>query len=387
MAENSAQEKTEAPTARRLNKAVKDGEVARSVELPAAAVVIGTLLLLLLTGPWLIERLAALFAQGFALDLRTLRQPELLISAFGNQLFALFLLTTPLFVYTLVAAVISSGMTGGHHFSLAAVKPKASKLSLISGLKRMFGTHAAVELAKAIMKFAVVSTVLWISIMNHMDTLMQMGRMHLEPALTAAAGIILESAVWVALSLAFIAMIDVPYQKHAYMKRMRMTKQEVKDELKEMEGRPEVKAQIRRRQREMANNRMMQRIKDADVIITNPQHFAVALEYDPSSDGAPVMVAKGADLMAARIREEAENHGIHIFEAAPLARAIYFTTELEQPVPEDLYHAVAQVIAYVFSLEGSAMHGRVRPRPQVKVPSNMLFNADGRPMSPEGVSA
>jgi len=387
MAENSAQEKTEAPTARRLNKAIKDGEVARSVELPAAVVVIGTLLLLLLTGPWLIERLAALFAQGFALDLRSLRQPELMISAFGNQLLALFLLTVPLLVYTLVAAVISSGMTGGHHFSLKAVQPKASKLNLISGLKRMFGVRAAVELGKAIMKFALVATVLWISIMNHMDTLMQMGRMHLEPALTAAAGIILESAVWVALSLAFIAMIDVPYQKHAYMKRMRMTKQEVKDEFKEMEGRPEVKAQIRRRQREMANNRMMQRIKDADVIITNPQHFAVALEYDPSSDGAPVMVAKGADLMAARIREEAETHGIHIFEAPPLARAIYFTTELEQAVPEDLYHAVAQVIAYVFSLEGAAIQGRVRPRPQVKVPPNMLFNADGRPMNPEGVSA
>ncbi|MFZ9679242.1 MAG: flagellar biosynthesis protein FlhB [Quisquiliibacterium sp.] len=387
MAENSAQEKTEAPTARRLNKAIKDGEVARSVELPAAVVVIGTLLLLLLTGPWLIERLAALFAQGFALDLRSLRQPELMISAFGNQLLALFLLTVPLLVYTLVAAVISSGMTGGHHFSLKAVQPKASKLNLISGLKRMFGVRAAVELGKAIMKFALVATVLWISIMNHMDTLMQMGRMHLEPALTAAAGIILESAVWVALSLAFIAMIDVPYQKHAYMKRMRMTKQEVKDEFKEMEGRPEVKAQIRRRQREMANNRMMQRIKDADVIITNPQHFAVALEYDPSSDGAPVMVAKGADLMAARIREEAETHGIHIFEAPPLARAIYFTTDLEQAVPEDLYHAVAQVIAYVFSLEGAAIQGRVRPRPQVKVPPNMLFNADGRPMNPEGVNA
>ncbi|MGA0795424.1 MAG: flagellar biosynthesis protein FlhB [Quisquiliibacterium sp.] len=387
MAENSAQEKTEAPTARRLNKAIKDGEVARSVELPAAVVVIGTLLLLLLTGPWLIERLAALFAQGFALDLRSLRQPELMISAFGNQLLALFLLTVPLLVYTLVAAVISSGMTGGHHFSLKAVQPKASKLNLISGLKRMFGVRAAVELGKAIMKFALVATVLWISIMNHMDTLMQMGRMHLEPALTAAAGIILESAVWVALSLAFIAIIDVPYQKHAYMKRMRMTKQEVKDEFKEMEGRPEVKAQIRRRQREMANNRMMQRIKDADVIITNPQHFAVALEYDPSSDGAPVMVAKGADLMAARIREEAETHGIHIFEAPPLARAIYFTTDLEQAVPEDLYHAVAQVIAYVFSLEGAAIQGRVRPRPQVKVPPNMLFNADGRPMNPEGVNA
>ena len=383
----SAQEKTEAPTARRLKKARDDGEVARSVELPAAAIVIGTFLLLLLTGPWLIKRASGVFSAGFVLDLRALRQPELMLTAFADQFFSLFVLVVPLLLYTLLAAVLTSGMTGGHHFSIKAVQPKASKLSLLNGLKRIFGSRAAVELGKAILKFSLVATVLWISVMNHMDTLMQMGRMSLEPALTAAARIILESAVWVALSLAFIAMLDVPYQKHAFMKRMRMTKQEIKDELKEMEGRPEVKAHIRRRQRELATNKMMQRIKDADVIITNPQHFAVALEYDPSSDGAPVMVAKGADLVAARIREEAQQHGIYIFEAPPLARAIFFTTELEQAVPEDLYHAVAQVIAYVFSLEGSALQGQARPRPHVKVPSTMMFSAEGRQLEPEGFSA
>jgi flagellar biosynthetic protein FlhB len=384
---DSAQEKTEAPTARRLDKARKDGEVARSMELPAATIVIGTFALLLLAGPWMMDYLASLFAQGFMLDLRTLKRPELLTVNFGQQLFAIFLLSVPLFIYTLVAAILASGMTGGHHFSLNAIRPKTSKLNPISGLKRIFGVRAAVELGKAILKFTLVATVLWISIMNNMEALLQMGRMALEPALKTAGVIILESAVWVALSLAFIAMLDVPYQKHAFMKRMRMTKQEIKDELKDIEGRPEVKAQIRRRQREMATNKMMKRIKDADVIITNPQHFAVALEYDPSSDGAPIMVAKGADLMAARIREEAQTHGIHIFEAPPLARAIYFTTELEQPVPEDLYHAVAQVIAYVFSLEGSAIGGQARPRPRVKLPPHMMFGADGRRLEPEGLAA
>ena len=184
-----------------------------------------------------------------------------------------------------------------------------------------------------------------------------------------------------ACSLAVIALIDAPYQKYAFMKRMRMTKQEIKDEFKEMEGQPEVKAQIRRRQREMANARMMQRIKDADVVITNPEHFAVALEYDPSGDGAPVLVAKGTDHMAARIREEAGTHGIHIFQAPPLARALYFTTELEQQVPEDLYHAVAQVIAYVFSLEARMPGQSQRPKPRVQLPASMLFDADGQPTS------
>ncbi len=387
MSENSAQEKTEAPTARRLSKARADGEVARSMELPAAVIVIGTLTLLLLTGPWIMERLSILFAQAFVFNLHTLAKPDLLPMVFGQQLLDVFLLTVPLLVFTLVAAVVASGMTGGHHFSLKAVSPKSSKLNLLSGLRRIFGVRAAVELGKAILKFSLVATVLWISIMNNSDTLLQMGRMALEPALRTAAGIILESAVWVAMSLAFIAMLDVPYQKHAFMKRMKMTKQEVKDELKDMEGRPEVKAQIRRRQREIATNKMMKRIRDADVVITNPQHFAVALEYDPTSDGAPVMVAKGADLVAASIREEAQTQGIHIFEAPSLARAIYFTTELEQPVPEDLYHAVAQVIAYVFSLEGSALRGHVRPRPHVKVPEHMMFGPQGQRLKPEGVAA
>jgi flagellar biosynthetic protein FlhB len=278
----------------------------------------------------------------------------------------------------MVAAVIASGLTGGYLFSLSAVMPKGSKLNLISGLKRIFGTNALVELGKAILKFVLVATVLWWSLMAHMDSLVQIGQMGLEPALDAAGKMILQSGLWVSLSLAVIALIDVPWQKHSFTKRMRMSKQEVKDEYKQMEGSPEVKAQIRRRQREMANSRMMDRIKDADVVITNPEHFAVALEYDPTGDGAPIMVAKGSDHMAALIRAEAKNHGIHIFEAAPLARAIYFTTEVERQVPEDLYHAVAQVIAYVFSLEAASPLNPPRPRPQVTVPPSMLFSPEGK---------
>jgi flagellar biosynthetic protein FlhB len=244
-----------------------------------------------------------------------------------------------------------------------------------------------VELGKAILKFTLVATVLWWSLMSNMDSLIQMGQMGLEPALTAAAVMIMKSTLWVALSLAVIAMIDVPYQKYAFKKQMRMTKQEVKDEYKQMEGSPEVKAQIRRRQREMANSRMMARIKDADVVITNPEHFAVALEYDPTGDGAPIMVAKGSDHMAKLIREEAKAHGVHLFEAAPLARAIYFTTEVEQQVPEDLYHAVAQVIAYVFSLEAASPMNPPQAKPRVKVPPNMQFNPDGSRLEKAGATA
>jgi flagellar biosynthetic protein FlhB len=384
---DSAQDKTEDPTAQKLNKARQDGQVARSIELPAAVIVIGSIAMLMVTGGWLITRLSAVFAQGFVFDRQLIEKPLLLPAHFGEQIMAAFVLVLPIILFTMVAAVVASGLTGGYLFSLSAVMPKGSKLDPISGLKRIFGTHALVELGKAILKFVLVAGVLWWSLMINMDKLVQIGQMGLEPALDAAGRMILQSGLWVALSLAVIAMIDVPWQKHSFTKRMRMTKQEVKDEFKQMEGSPEVKAQIRRRQREMANSRMMERIKDADVVITNPEHFAVALEYDPTGDGAPIMVAKGSDHMAALIREEAKNHGIHIFEAAPLARAIYFTTEVEHQVPEDLYHAVAQVIAYVFSLEAASPMNPPRPRPQVTVPPSMLFSPNGKRDQAQGASA
>jgi flagellar biosynthetic protein FlhB len=384
---DSAQDKTEDPTAQKLNKARQDGQVARSIELPAAVIVIGSIAMLMVTGGWLITRLSAVFAQGFVFDRQLIEKPLLLPAHFGEQIMAAFVLVLPIILFTMVAAVVASGLTGGYLFSLSAVMPKGSKLDPISGLKRIFGTHALVELGKAILKFVLVAGVLWWSLMINMDKLVQIGQMGLEPALDAAGRMILQSGLWVALSLAVIAMIDVPWQKHSFTKRMRMTKQEVKDEFKQMEGSPEVKAQIRRRQREMANSRMMERIKDADVVITNPEHFAVALEYDPTGDGAPIMVAKGSDHMAALIREEAKNHGIHIFEAAPLARAIYFTTEVEHQVPEDLYHAVAQVIAYVFSLEAASPMNPPRPRPQVTVPPSMLFSPNGKRDQAQGAPA
>ena len=384
---DSAQDKTEDPTAQKLKKARDDGQVARSMELPAAVIVIGSIAILMVMGSWLISRLSTVFAKGFVFDRQLIEKPLLLPAHFGEHLLSAFILVMPVILFTLVAAIIASGLTGGYLFSLGAVMPKGSKLNLISGLKRIFGTHALVELGKAILKFVLVATVLWWSLMANMDSLVQIGQMGLEPALDAAGKMILQSGLLVALSLAVIAMIDVPWQKHSFTKKMRMTKQEVKDEYKQMEGSPEVKAQIRRRQREMANSRMMDRIKDADVVITNPEHFAVALEYDPTGDGAPIMVAKGSDHMAALIRAEAKNHGIHIFEAAPLARAIYFTTEVEHQVPEDLYHAVAQVIAYVFSLEAASPLNPPRPRPQVTVPPSMLFSPDGKKAQAQGATA
>jgi len=381
MAEKSSAEQTEEPTARKLSNARDEGQVARSVELPAAAVTIGAILVMFFMGGYWIKQMAEIFASGFKFDRKSLDNPDLMVTAFAHQLGEAFLLIVPVLLVTAVMAILSSGATGGYLFSLKSTLPKFSKLSLLSGFKRMFGAHAAIELIKSILKFTLVTVVLWALVSRQMDKMMQLGQMAIEPALASAGWMIAESALWLSLSLLVIALIDAPYQRFAFMKQMRMTKQEVKDEMKDMEGRPEVKQQIRRRQREMANNRMLQKVKDADVIITNPEHFAVALSYDPTGDGAPILLAKGSDHMAARIREEAQKHGVEMFAAPPLARALYFTTEVDHPVPEALYLAVAQVIAYVFGL--ADVRPGVAPviKPQPKVPASMMFDSNGKLMA------
>jgi flagellar biosynthetic protein FlhB len=381
MSENSSAEQTEEPTARKLRNAREEGQVARSVELPAAAVTIGAILAMVMMGGYWMKQVTELFASGFKFDRKTIDNPDLMVTTFAHHLGESFLLIVPVLLVTAVLAILSSGATGGYLFSLKSIMPKFSKLSLLSGFKRMFGARAAVELLKAILKFTLVATVLWALVSRQMDQMMQLGQMALEPALAAAGWMIGESALWLSLSLLVIALIDAPYQRYTFIKQMRMTKQEVKDEMKDMEGQPEVKQQIRRRQREMANNRMLQKVKDADVIITNPEHFAVALSYDPTGDGAPLLLAKGSDHMAARIREEAEKHGVEMFAAAPLARALYFSTEVDHPVPEALYLAVAQVIAYVFGLADVRPGMAPTAKPQPKVPASMMFDTNGKLMS------
>jgi flagellar biosynthetic protein FlhB len=378
MAENSAQDRTEAPTARKLSKAREDGQVARSVELPAAAVVICAFLALLLSGRWLFTKVGEQMIAAFRFDPRLLSQSEMLPGELARQVVDGLLWIAPLMAFCAAVAVLASGLTGGYLFSLKSLQPRASKISPVEGFKRMFGAHAAVELGKALLKFALVTGILWAFVLVEIDALLALGSMALEPAMGSLGSLLARSALGVSLSLLVIAAIDVPWQRHRFLQRMKMTKQEVRDEMKDVEGRPEVKAHIRQRQRELASARMMRRVRDADVVITNPEHFAVALAYDASSDAPPLVVAKGADLMAHRVREEAELHGVHIFQAPPLARALYFTTDLEKPIPDALYLAVAQVIAYVYSLEGMNPSAGAPRRPDPPVPASMQFDARGQ---------
>jgi flagellar biosynthetic protein FlhB len=376
--ESDSGERTEEPTAHKLKKAREDGQLARSVELSAAAVTIGALAWLLFTGVGVVTRLAESFAAGFVFDRQMLESPHLLPGLFIQRVGESLLPVLPLLALTMVLAVGSSLAMGGINFSTKALAPKTDKLNPLNGLKRIFGAKAAIELVKAIAKFLVVGALLYWVLTDNLARLAQLGAMSVEPALAETGRIITKSAVIVALGLVLIALIDVPFQRYDFMSKMRMSRQEIRDEMKDMEGRPEVKAQIRRRQREIATQKMMARVKDADVVITNPEHFAVALAYDPASDGAPIVVARGIDHLALRIRTEAGQHGIQIFEAPPLARALYYTTDVEQPIPEALYVPVAQVIAYVFSLSTVRPGGAPMQRPRPTVPPDMRYDLSGQ---------
>ena len=376
--ENASEDQSEEPTARRLQKAREDGDVARSIEVPAAGVLLAGTAYLLWGGSSAAAELKTLFASGFVFDHGVLDAGTVLPAILGEHLAQGFLIILPLLAITLAAAIAASGLTGGYMFSIKSAAPNFEKLSILGGLKRILGPRALVELTKAALKLLVVTAaVAWV-VSENLDALMQLGAMSMDPALATAAGLITRAAVIISLSFVLIAFIDAFYQRGTFKKRMRMSKQEVRDEMKDIEGRPEVRAQIRRRQREMATSRMMERIKDADVVITNPKHFAVALAYDPSKDGAPILLAKGVDSLAFRIITEAKHAGVHTFPAPPLARALYFTTKLDQPIHEDLYLAVALVIAYVFSLNSfQPGMGHIR-RPEVKVPENLLFDGEGK---------
>ena len=376
MADDSS-ERNEEPTAQRLKKAREEGQIARSVELSTAALLVTATLFFSLAGGYMFSRLGALFTMQLQFDRKVMDKAELLPAIFFQSVLDGYSLILPVMILLAVVAALSTVLSGGLVFSLGMLAPKFSKLNPLSGFSRMFGIKALIELVKSILKFGLIGLILWISVSNNIEDLVTLNRLDLGTAVKHAGSMILDACFWMSMGLVLIALLDVPLQQYQVNKKLKMTRQEVKDEMKNSEGRPEVKATIRRRQREMANSRMMAKVKDADVVITNPQHFAVALSYDPNSDGAPTLIAKGTDELAKRIRELAKEEGVYIFEAPELARALYFTTKLDEPIHEALYHAVAQVIAYVFSLNQSYAAGEGVIKPTLRIPDNMRYDENG----------
>ena len=260
------------------------------------------------------------------------------------------LMVQPVLLVLLVASIVGPVALGGFLFSGSLLQPKFSRMNPLSGIKRMFSVNALSELLKAFAKFFMILIVALAVLSADRDDLLAIANEPLDQAIIHCVQVVGWSALWMAAGLLLIAAADVPIQLWQTHKKMLMTKQEVRDEYKDSEGKPEVKQRIRQLQREASQRRMMAAIPEADVIITNPTHYAVALKYDPEKGAAPLLLAKGTDFIALKIREIANEHKIQVLESPALARSIYYSTELEEEIPAGLYLAVAQVLAYVFQI-------------------------------------
>ncbi|NLU12399.1 MAG: flagellar biosynthesis protein FlhB [Gammaproteobacteria bacterium] len=351
MAESeSGAEKSEDPTEKRKQDSRKKGEIARSRELNTLAVVLAGTGGLLMFGGALGQRIMQMMYKNFSLPREMLLDERYMaISLLQSAQMAGDGLI-PLFVVLLIAAIVGPVSLGGWLFSMEALAPKFSRMNPLSGLKRMFSMKSIVELLKALGKFAIVLLVALFVLARARNELIKFASEPLEMAILHSMQVVGWSALWLACGLIAIAVIDVPFQMWDSKQKLKMTKQEVRDEYKDSEGKPEVKGRIRQLQREMAERRMMSAIPEADVIITNPTHFAVALKYDSEKGQAPILLAKGGDFLALKIREIGNEHNIVLLESPALARAVYYSTELEQEIPAGLYLAVAQVLAYVYQL-------------------------------------
>ena len=351
MAESeSGAEKSEDPTEKRKQDSRKKGEIARSRELNTLAVVMAGTGGLLTFGGALGERVMLVMHKNFTLPRELLLdERSMAINLLQSALMAGDALI-PLFFVLLIAAIVGPVALGGWLFSMEALAPKFSRMNPLSGLKRMFSMKSIVELLKALGKFSIVLTVALFVLARARNELIQIAAEPLEMAILHSMQVVGWSAFWLACSLIIIAAVDIPFQIWDSKQKLKMTKQEVRDEYKDSEGKPEVKGRIRQLQREMAERRMMSAVPEADVIITNPTHFAVALKYDAENGQAPVLLAKGGDHTALTIREIAKEHRITLLESPALARAVYYSTEIDQEIPAGLYLAVAQVLAYVYQL-------------------------------------
>ena len=351
MAESDGQEKTEQPTEQRLRQAREKGQIPRSKELGTAAVLLSGALGLMMVGDGLGYAMSQVFTRNFSIDRAALFDPQTMLPALSDSLLGLMWPLLGLFAIVLVAALVGNSLLGGVNFSSQAMMPKLDKMSPAKGLKRMFGVQAMVELLKSVAKVLFIATLSISVLWGQFDNILRLSNETLPMAMVDAIELVLRMGLLLCMALLPIVAIDVPFQIWNHTRQLKMTLQEIKDEYKNSEGKPEVKGRIRRLQQEMANRRMMGEVPEADVVVVNPTHFSVALRYDKFSPGAaPKVVAKGQDEIALKIREIAREYEVPVISSPALTRAIYFSTKLDGEIPEGLFVAVAQVLAYVFQL-------------------------------------
>lgn len=361
MSEESDLEKTEPASQRRLEQAREEGNVPRSRELGTCTMLLAAGCGLWFSGEAAVRQLSGLLSSSLAFDREQAFDFNLLVARNAARIGDVVLAFAPLAILLLIVAVASPLLIGGWLFSSKALMPNFDRMNPMRGLLNMVSTHALVELGKAIGKAIIVGSIAWVVISGKIEAMLALTVMPLNTGSASLGHLLFVSFLTIVGGLALIALIDAPYQLWHYANKLKMTRQEVRQEAKESEGNPEIKAKIRQQQREMARRRMMSEVPKADVVVTNPTHFAVALKYADGKMGAPKVVAKGADEVAAKIRELAGEHQVPLLEAPALARALYSHTELGDEIPEALYTAVAEVLAYVFQLRSYRAHGGVRP--------------------------
>ncbi len=376
--EQTGQERTEQPTERRKQEARRKGQVPRSKEL-------NTMLSLLLAGAafWilggsLVDKLFAITTAGFSFDRALAFNTEAMPVHFMHMAVQSLLALLPFFAVCVVGALAGPLMMGGWSFSVEAMAFKWEKLDPVKGLGRLFSAKGLLELLKALIKFFLLLTATYFLILFFEREILNLSAFTPGMASSRAVHLLLVSLLALSGTLFLIVAFDVPFEQWNFNRQLRMTRQEVRDEMKETEGRPEVKQRVRNLQREISQRRMMQDVPTADVVITNPTHFSVALSYE-GQQGAPKVVAKGQDLIALQIRTIATEHDVPLFEAPPLARALYGSTEIGEEIPQPLYLAVARVLAYLYQLR------RARPTDYVPRPEDLDIPEDFQYMSDEDV--
>lgn len=372
MSDDSDAEKTEDASPRKIEKAREEGDVPRSRELATFTVLMTAGACLWAFGGMLVGRLATSLKSGLTLDREQIFNPNILLERILNDIVSVMLACLPIAGAIMLIALISPMLIGGWLFSSKAFMPNFGKLNPIKGIGNMFSKNALVELLKAIIKTIVIGVVAWIVVSGQKEAMLGLAVEPLNESSAHVGDMIGRSFLFITGALGVIALIDGPYQLWHWKDKLKMTRQEMIQESKESDGNPQIKGKIRQMQREMARGRMMQNVPTADVIVTNPTHYAVALKY-ADGKGAPRVVAKGVDDVAAKIREMGAENKVPMLEAPALARALFKHTEIDEEIPEKLYSAVAEVLAYVYQLRAYKKgEGDYPDRPtRLKVPAEM----------------
>ncbi|NNS05347.1 flagellar biosynthesis protein FlhB [Erwinia sp. JH02] len=368
MSQDSDEEKTESPTAHRLEKAREEGQIPRSRELTSILMLVTGLSILWAGGEWMGRKLGALVADGLVFNHSVVSDTSQMLRQISDLLMQAVMAILPMMFGLVVMAIAAPMLLGGLVISGKAIKFDVGKMNPIKGLGKMISAQSAAELLKAVLKAVLVGVVAWIYIHNHWAEMLHLISESPVTALAGSLNMIAMCSILIVLGLSPMVGFDVFFQLFSYFKNLRMSRQDITDEHKQQEGDPHVKGRIRQQMRAAARRRMMSDVPKADVIVTNPTHYAVALQYDEKKMSAPKVLAKGAGEIALRIREMGKEHRIPILEAPPLARALYRHSEIGQHIPGTLYAAVAEVLAWVWQLRRWKVEGGLIPKRPVKLP-------------------